>query len=267
MDFMVPSSVLNLGNIRLALERMEDSIIFDLIERSQFTELPLVYEVGKFLTPGCSGLFLDWHLMKTEELHLQLRRYTAPDETPFFPEVLKEPLLPPVNYPKILSNVKETSSVNNLIMDYYVNDIVPAISCAPGDQNDTLGSVLVADIKCLQTISRRVHFGRFVAEAKYKADKQLYIPLILAKDSDAIGKSITNQAVEDQVIARLEQKARQYGTEPQLGKNKSKVEPHVVANLYRKFIMLTKDVEIKYLLERLLDESPEEIEKYRTDSA
>lgn len=263
MDFMNPESVLDLNNVRRALERMEDSIIFGLIERSQYTSLPLVYQPGKFSLTGMDCSFLTWHLMRTEELQLQLRRYTAPDETPFFPDALQQPVLPLVDYPKILSNEKVLSSVNDIILDYYVKDIVPQISCAPGDQIDTWGSVLLADITCLQTISRRVHFGRFVAEAKYRANKALYIPLILRRDVTAIGDSITNKAVEDQVIARLEKKADQYSHQPQFGKNISTVKPEVVAGLYRKFILLTKDVEVKYLLARLRDEDPKVIEQYR----
>lgn len=80
---MKPETVLDLANIRQGLVRMEDTIVFDLIERSQFFSSPSVYE-NKFSIPNFDGTFLDWALLQMEIAHSQIRRYEAPDETPFF---------------------------------------------------------------------------------------------------------------------------------------------------------------------------------------
>lgn len=267
MDFMKPETVLDLANIRQALVRMEDTIVFDLIERSQFFSSPSVYEKNKFSIPNFDGTFLDWALLQMEIAHSQIRRYEAPDETPFFPNLIKPPILPPINYPKILASYSDEINVNDEIMKFYVEDIVPKVSCKQGDQLENLGSASTCDIECLQAISRRIHFGKFVAEAKYVNDKPLYIKLILAKDVKGIEESITNSAVEDKILERLVVKAESYGVDPSLrfGTNvQSKVQPEVIAQLYKKWIIpLTKKVEVDYLLRRLEDEDAELVEKYR----
>ncbi|KAI5964574.1 ARO7 [Candida pseudojiufengensis] len=267
MDFMKPETVLDLNNIREALVRMEDTIVFDLIERSQYFSSPSVYIKNKFEIPNFNGNFLEWALLQMEKVHSQIRRYEAPDETPFFPQEILKPILPSINYPKILSNYSNDINVNKEIMKFYVEDIVPKISCKKGDQLENLGSASTCDIECLQAISRRIHFGKFVAESKYINDKKLYINLILKKDVEGIEKSITNSVVEQKILERLIEKARNYGTDPSLRFGttiQSKINPEIIAQLYKQFIIpLTKKVEIDYLLRRLEDEDEEIIEKYR----
>ncbi|WLF77145.1 chorismate mutase aro7 [Lodderomyces elongisporus] len=269
MDFMKPETVLDLGNIRQALVRMEDTIVFDLIERSQFFKSPSVYEPNKFPIPDFKGNFLEWALLQMELVHSQIRRYEAPDETPFFPQQIKKPILPPINYPKILASYSDEINVNSEIMKFYVEDIVPQVSCGDGDQLENLGSASTCDIECLQAISRRIHFGKFVAEAKYQSDKPLYIKLILDKDVKGIEDSITNSAVEAKILERLVVKAENYGVDPSMkfGQNvKSKVQPEIIAQLYKKWIIpLTKKVEVDYLLRRLEDEDEALVKQFQKE--
>ncbi|MDC6271415.1 chorismate mutase [Acetobacter pasteurianus] len=269
MDFMKPETVLDLGNIRQALVRMEDTIVFDLIERSQFFKSPSVYEPNKFPIPDFKGNFLEWALLQMELVHSQIRRYEAPDETPFFPQQIKKPILPPINYPKILASYSDEINVNLEIMKFYVEDIVPQVSCGDGDQLENLGSASTCDIECLQAISRRIHFGKFVAEAKYQLDKPLYIKLILDKDVKGIEDSITNSAVEAKILERLVVKAENYGVDPSMkfGQNvKSKVQPEIIAQLYKKWIIpLTKKVEVDYLLRRLEDEDEALVKQFQKE--
>lgn len=266
MDFMKPHTVLDLNNIRLALVRMEDSIVFDLIERSQFYSSPSVYEANKFPIPSFDGSFLQWSLLQMEKTHSQVRRYEAPDETPFFPQDLLPSFLPPINYPQILASYSDEITVNNNILQFYVAEIVPHVSCKEGEQQENLGSVSVSDISCLQTLSRRIHFGKFVAEAKYQSDKPTYIKLIRARDRQGIEAFLTNAAVEAKILDRLVEKGQNYGVDPSLKYSQnpqSKVKPEVIAKLYKDYVIpLTKVVEVEYLLRRLEDESPEELAKY-----
>lgn len=267
MDFMKKETVLDLANIRQALVRMEDTIVFALIERSQFYSSPSVYEHNKYKFKGFDGSFLDWALQQMEIAHSQIRRYEAPDQIPFFPEVMLPSILPPVNYPKILAEYCDEINENKEIMKYYVEEIVPKISCKAGEQPENLGSVSVADIECLQAISRRIHFGKFVAEAKYQNDKPLYVKLILAKDEAGILASITNAPVEELILQRLIEKGKSYGTDPTLKysqKPQSKVDPETIAQLYKDWMIpLTKKVEVDYLLRRLQDEDEEVVNQYR----
>lgn len=254
---MKPETVLDLNNIRQALIRMEETIVFALIERSQFYSSPSVYEPKKFI-PNFEGSMLDWFLLQLEKTHSQVRRYEAPDETPFFPNDILPTILPSINYPKILADYSNEINVNNEIKEFYVHDIVPKISCKEGEQQENLGSVSTSDVECLQTISRRIHFGKFVAESKFQNDKENYIRMIKEKDVEGIERSITNKVVEDKILERLEIKAESYGIDPSLkfSQNKqSKVDPKVISQLYKDYIIpLTKKVEIDYLLRRLEDE-------------
>ncbi|CAK9435503.1 uncharacterized protein LODBEIA_P02300 [Lodderomyces beijingensis] len=267
MDFMKPETVLDLANIRQALVRMEDTIVFDLIERSQFYSSPSVYEPKKIPIPEWGGSFLEWALLQMELVHSSLRRYEAPDETPFYPHLIKRPILPAINYPKILAKFSDEINVNAEIMKFYVEEIVPQVSCKEGEQMENLGSASVCDIECLQAISRRIHFGKFVAEAKYQSDKPLYIKLILAQDKRAIEESITNSAVEAKILERLVVKAESYGIDPSLKYSQNvqnKVNPEIIAHLYKKWIIpLTKKVEVDYLLRRLQDEDEDLVNQYR----
>lgn len=259
MDFKKPETVLALNNIREALVRMEDTIVFDFIERLQFYSLPSVYQKNKFNIPDFDGLFMEWLLWQTERTHSQVRRYEAPDETPFYPEKLLKPLLPSIEYPKILASYSDQINVNGEILKFYVEHIVPEVSCKQGDQEENFGSVSVCDVECLQALSRRIHFGKFVAEAKYQSDKDLYRKLILAQDAEGIESSITNSAVEQKILERLKEKCETYGTDPSLKysqKMQLKVKPELIVGLYRDYVIpLTRKVEVDYLLRRLEDES------------
>lgn len=63
---------LSLDRIRSVLTRLEDTIIFSLIERAQFAHNPRIYQRGAFkeLTEqGFDGSWLDWFLKETEVFH------------------------------------------------------------------------------------------------------------------------------------------------------------------------------------------------------
>ena len=50
----------------------------------------------------------------------------------------------------------------------------------------------------LQALSKRVHYGKFVAEAKFLEQREEYTELIRRQDSNAIMDLLTNAAVEKQ---------------------------------------------------------------------
>lgn len=257
MDFMKPETVLNLDNIRAALVRMEDTIVFNLIERSQFFHLPSIYAKNKYPIKGFDGSFLEWILLQTEKLHSQVRRYEAPDEIAFFPDQLLPPFLPSIKYPQVLALYSPEVNYNKDILEFYVNHIVPEVSCGDGDQEENYGSVSVCDVECLQSLSRRIHFGKFVAEAKYRAEPDLYDRLIAARDVEGIEASITNSKVEEKILDRIRIKCEKYGTDPSLKYSQNpqlKVKPDLVVNLYKDYVItLTKKVEVDYLLRRQPD--------------
>lgn len=256
MDFLKPETVLDLQNIRDALVRMEDTIIFNFIDRAQFYSSPSVYEKNKFNIPDFDGSFLDWALLNLEKVHSQIRRYESPDETPFFPEHLLAPLLPPINYPKILASYTDEINVNDIIKESYIRDIVPLISAGEGDSHEeNFGSCTVCDIDNLQALSRRIHFGKFVAEAKFQNERERFTKLIRERDVPGIEAAITNSAVEEKILQRLVEKGKAYGKDPTLQWSQHKVTPEYLSKIYKDFVIpLTKKVEVDYLLRRLEDD-------------
>ncbi|QLL31367.1 hypothetical protein HG536_0B02300 [Torulaspora globosa] len=258
MNFKEADTVLDLKNIRDELVRMEDTIIFNFIERSHFPSCPVVYAKDHpgLPLPNFDGSFLDWALLHMEKVQSQLRRFESPDETPFFPEEILKPILPNINYPQVLASYAQQINYNAKIKHIYEEEIVPLISKYEGDQSENYGSIATTDIACLQSLSRRIHFGKFVAEAKYQNDKELYRKLIRNKDVNGIMQNITNAAVEEKILERLTTKADVYGVDPTNKEGDRRITPEYLVKIYKEIVIpLTKEVEVEYLLRRLGDDA------------
>lgn len=235
---------------------MEDTITFHLIERVQFPLNKTVYVPGA-LDIGNSKLSLfDWMLREQESLQSLVRRYQSPDEYPFFPDALQAPILQSLNYPKILHT--NDVNVNKKLKDCYINHILPAacVQKPGGDQGESqenYGSAATCDVLAIQALSRRIHFGKFVAESKFQSETERFVKLIKAEDRKGIDEAITNAAVEKKVLERLRLKAKTYGTDPDSGANgSSKVNADAVMAMYKDWVIpLTKEVEVEYLMQRL----------------
>ena len=230
--------VLSLDSIRATLIRQEETIIFALIERAQFRENSICYKPGamgdslgtppgsKPVTQNSNGQddvpqsFLEYMLVGTEALHCGVRRYTSPEEHAFFPERLPPGIMDALNeleYPSdLLSPIGNACDVNfnPILLEKYINVIVPAIAVVGDDEQH--GSTVLCDIALLQALSRRVHYGKFVAESKYRSDPEGYQKLVDDGDADGVMELLTNQAVEEMVLRRARLKAATYGQEPLL---------------------------------------------------
>ncbi|GAB4825019.1 Chorismate mutase 1-like protein [Ancistrocladus abbreviatus] len=195
-------------------------------------------------------------LKETEKLHAQVGRYKSPDEHPFFPDDLPHPLLPPLHYPQVLHPVADSINVNKKIWGMYFNDLLPRLVKDGDDGN--CGSAAVCDTICLQTLSKRIHYGKFVAEAKFQASPDVYEAAIRAQDPNQLMNLLTYLTVEDSVKKRVETKAKIFGREVTLNPDAYeadpvyKIKPSLAADLYGDWIMpLTKEVQVEYLLRRL----------------
>ncbi|KAK5998332.1 Chorismate mutase [Cladobotryum mycophilum] len=217
VDIADSSKALDLARIRFQLIRLEDTITFNLIERVQFPLNKTIYTPGALPIPRSESSFIDWYLFEQERLQSLIRRFDSPDEIPFFPEAVQTPILRPLHYPKILH--KNDVCVNDEIKKFYIEDFLPVV-CPDfgredrGEQQENYGSTATCDISCLQALSRRIHFGKFVAESKFRSETEKFTRLIKAEDRQGIAEAITNKAVEEQVLARLRLKAVTYGRDP-----------------------------------------------------
>ena len=215
--------------------RLEDTITFHLIERVQFPLNKKIYEPGGVKLPETNLCLLDWILRETERVHSLVRRFESPDEYPFFPAALQRPLLQPLNYPVILH--PNDVNVNDQIKRDYVNKVLPQ-ACRDfgredrGEQQENYGSTAVCDVSCLQALARRIHFGKFVAESKFRSETERFVDLIKREDREGIDAAITNAAVEKKVLERLKLKAQTYGMDPSTGQGE-KINVQAVVSMYK----------------------------------
>ncbi|XP_030464935.1 chorismate mutase 1, chloroplastic [Syzygium oleosum] len=250
------SESLTLEGIRHSLIRQEDSIIFGLLERSQYCYNAETYNPHAFPMDGFDGSLVEFMLKETEKLHGQVGRYKSPDEHPFFPNDLPNPMLPPLQYPQVLHPFADSININGKVWQMYFRDLLPRLVSEGDDGN--YGSSAVCDTICLQALSKRIHYGKYVAEAKFLAAPDDYRAAIIAQDSDRLMDMLTYPAVEETVKKRVEIKAKTFGQEVIVDVKGDeadpayKIEPSLIADLYGDWIMpLTKEVQVEYLLRRL----------------
>jgi len=180
-------------------------------------------------------------LREQERLQSLVRRYQAPDEYPFFPSALQEPILQPIDYPKILHS--NDVNVNPQLKSDYIAHILPA-ACANfereerGETKENYGSAATCDVLCLQALSRRIHFGKFVAESKFQSETERFVKMIKEEDRKGIDDAITNKKVEEKVLERLRLKAKTYGTDPSIEassnqREEGKIHVEAVVTMYK----------------------------------
>uniref|UniRef100_A0A0E0MNY9 chorismate mutase n=1 Tax=Oryza punctata TaxID=4537 RepID=A0A0E0MNY9_ORYPU len=249
------SNVLTIGSIRSALIKQEDTIIFGLLERSQFCYNPDTYDPNASRIVGFNGSQIEFMVQQTEKMHAMMGRYKSPDEHPFFPENLLEAVVPSVEYENVLHPAAANININKRIWDVYFDDLLPRLVMEGSDGN--CGSSACWDMLILQALSKRIHYGKFVAEAKFQGSPDTYTPAIINKDSDKLMDLLTFTKVEEDVRARVMSKVMTFGqvvspeADPAI-ETKLKIEPELAVELYDKWIMpLTKEVQVQYLLKRL----------------
>ncbi|MED6221552.1 Chorismate mutase 1-like protein [Stylosanthes scabra] len=251
------SEKLTLDNIRHSLIRQEDSIIFSLLERAEYLYNADTYDPNAFSMDGFHGSLVEHMLRETEKLHAKVGRYKSPDEHPFFPNDLPESMLPPLQYPQVLHPAANSININEKVWNMYFRDLIPRLVKQGNDGN--YGSTSVCDTICLQALSKRIHYGKFVAEAKFQASPDAYKDAIKAQDKDRLMEMLTYAEVEEAIKRRVEMKAKTFGQEVDINAKKEhqveavyKIVPSLVAELYDDWIMpLTKQVQVAYLLRRL----------------
>ncbi|KAK7260976.1 hypothetical protein RIF29_27279 [Crotalaria pallida] len=244
-----------LDSVRDALVREEDTIIFGLIERAKFPINSHTYDENCNKVPGFSGSLVEFVAKNTEAVQAKAGRYQNPEENPFFPENLPPSLVTSYPFPQFLHAGAASVNINKSIWKLYFHELLPLFVASGDDGN--YAQTAASDLSLLQAISRRIHYGKFVAEVKFRQSPKDYEPLIRAKDKEGLMKLLTFEKVEEMVRKRVEKKAKVFGQNVMLDhvddrNKKYKVDPSFVSSLYKKWLIpLTKDVEVDYLLRRL----------------
>nr|AGT17213.1 chorismate mutase [Saccharum hybrid cultivar R570] len=250
---------LSLAAVRDALVRLEDSVVFALIERARHPRNAPAYAPA---AAGGGHSLVEFFVREAEALNAKASfflfagHYQKPEDVPFFPQDLPSPLFPTKPSLKVLHPFASLVTVNDAIWKMYFDELLPLFT-VDGDDGSYAQTVAL-DFACLQVLSQRIHIGKYVAEVKFKDAPQDYSRLIKAKDSNSLMDLLTFKAVEEKVKQRVEKKARTFGQNITLednataGDSKCKVDPKVLSKLYDLWVMpLTKDVEVEYLLRRL----------------
>lgn len=246
--------------------------MFQLIERAQFARNEPMYQPSAFRElvekENWKASWVEWFLKETESIHAKCRRWEAPDEYPFTPqEMLPPAILPPVSYPNLLYN--HGLNFNAEIYRYYRDEIIPAITKHRGSDDGQYGSAAVRDVETLAALSRRIHFGMFVSESKFRSEPRSFLDPIRNKDREKLEALITKPAVEAALLVRLREKANVYGqdldkavalmrssgaSQPASStdsQQQRKIEADEVVRIYETFVIpMTKKVEVDYLLKR-----------------
>lgn len=253
-----------LEDIRGDLIRQEETIIFALIERSQYARNKTCYHKND----EKSQSFMEEFLKMTEDMHAKLGRYDSPDENAFFSDSLPKALAErralvsahennsdiQAKKAKISPLVPNKININTKVLALYIHNILDTL-CGGSDKEDDgeYGSTCSADIAVLQALSKRIHYGKFVAEAKFQKNKEQFSEMIKNNDANGIMNALTFIAKEDEVVERVRFKASRYGTDTADGEEPIyKVKPEIISELYRDFLIpLNKQVQVEYLLQRL----------------
>ncbi|KAL0800908.1 hypothetical protein Bca101_056083 [Brassica carinata] len=245
------SESLALDSIRHSLIRLEDSIILNLLERAQYRYNADTYDEDDFTMEGFQGSLVEFMVRETEQLHAKMERYKSPDEHPFFPQVL-------------LHHCADSININKKVWNMYFKHLLPRL-VKPGDDGNN-GSSALCDTMCLQArnfwhiLSKRIHYGKVVAEAKFRENPAIYETAIREQDRTQLLRLVTYETVEEVIKKRVEIKAKIFGQDITINDSDTggaadpsyKINPILVAKLYGEGIMpLTKEVQIEYLLRRL----------------
>lgn len=223
--------------IRPTLIRLEDSIILNLFERAQHKKNEAIYlpaSQGGIEVPGSGGSFFDYLFQQVEAVHAAAGRFSHPQEYPFF----KNTPAPIISRATEKSPIQKTDiNVNPQIAKMYLEALDKI--CESGDDTH-YGTSATSDIATLQALSRRIHFGIYVAESKYQQDPEVYEGLIREGNTEGIMEKLTNTTVEKLLLKRVAEKGERYH-----------VNPDFISAFYRdKVIPLTKEVEIEYFMKR-----------------
>ncbi len=245
------NETLSLENIAARLASLEETLIYKLLDRSQFRRNRGVYEPGKsqFLPPEPVSLF-ELRLLHQEKLDAVFGRYLIPEERPFYTGLPQPRRHLGSTQGQLRISDYDVINVSGSILSAYSRFLDSL--CVAGDDAQW-GSSVEHDVICLQALGRRIHFGGlYVAESKFLENPEKYSVLIRERDEAGLEEALTRPEVEKKVLdrVRLKVQAIQSISDPSL---RVLVDPELVVGFFAQAIIpLTKDSEVRYLLQRSL---------------
>jgi len=240
---------LTLEAIAAHLGALEETLIYKLLDRSQFGGNAGAYQPGQsqFRPHEASSLF-ELRLHHQETLDTLFGRYLIPEERPFHLGLPPARRTPPAKDTGLVIDDLETINVTGAIREAYLK-LLPRLA---GETDDgQWGSAVEHDVICLQALSRRIHYGAlYVAESKYSGAPERFAAMIAAHDDLGLMAAITRVEQEERVLARVQEKVKtvQSVSDPAL---RRLVDPALIVDFFRSTIIpLTKEGELRYLYQR-----------------
>ncbi len=239
----------DLEYIAARLESLEETIIYNLLDRAQFALNKRAYCPGQsgFIGNKQDSLF-EIRLTTHETMDAEFGRFSVPEERPFtrnLPQPRREVPLD-TQFP-----VDEFDIVN--LCDEIKTSYLALLPRLCSGDDSQYGSSVENDVFALQSISRRIHFGSFyIAECKFRDTPDEYTALINQGDPDALLDKLTRKDIEEQITRRV------YDKICSIQKNVNKmvrhvIDPEIIVTFYRDTIIpLTKEGEVLYLMNRQL---------------
>ena len=145
-----------------------------------------------------------------ENVHSIAGRYNSFDEKPFY-KGLEECQVEREYNSQIPDEILKFSKKINFspwIKIGYLNFINEL--CEEGEDAN-YGDTTLSDIFNLQAISKRIHYGILVMEAKYKDNQSQYDKLLSQNNDISIGSALKNVSVEQKVLQRVKEKSIKNG--------------------------------------------------------
>ena len=234
---------MELEKIRDRLIELEDVIIKGLCERANYKQNLEIYEHNaeqfKYKN-NFEGTYFDFMFKQIENVHSIAGRYNCFDEKPFY-KGLEECQVEREYNSQIPDEILKFSKKINFspwIKIGYLNFINEL--CEEGEDAN-YGDTTLSDIFNLQAISKRIHYGILVMEAKYKDNQSQYDKLLSQNNDISIGSALKNVSVEQKVLQRVKEKSIKNGF-----KN-----PNKIVKFFKNCIIpMTIQVELDYIFSK-----------------
>lgn len=222
--------------IRPGLDILANEIVIGLKKRTRFAVNKSVYEPG--LVVGAPTLsLLEYELSKIEQCHAELGRYSFAAQDAFS-DISGVATVIARQAPE--SPLHEMASgAGERIINFYRDWITHA--CPQGENKNTYGETVTADVSGLLAIMERVNLGKLVAESKFLEMPDAFIAT--KGDREAMLEFIVRKDREHKVIELAESLAQHYDLTPE----------HAV-EVFQFMIALTVDIEVDYLRLRIANQ-------------
>jgi chorismate mutase len=234
---------MELYRIRDRLIELEDIIIKGLWERSNYKQNLPIYEHNaeqfKYKN-NYEGTYFDFMFKQIENVHSIAGRYNCFDERPFYKGLQECQVTREYNsqIPEEILKFSKKINFSPWIKIAYLNFITEL--CEEGEDAH-YGDSILSDIFNLQAVSKRIHYGILVMEAKYKDNQTQYDELLTQNNDIAIGSALKNVSVEQKVLQRVREKSIKTGFK----------KPGIVVKFFKNCIIpMTIQVELDYIFSK-----------------